>query len=298
MANADKPRIGLIGTGLMGKPMARNLLRAGFPLFVHNRTVSKLAELIAAGAVASPTPKALAEQCDIVITMLIDWETTHAAVFGPEGVLDGIRSGSLFIDMGTTSPEHARELWSAFDARGVEAIDAPVSGGEKGAVEATLTIMAGGSERAFARAEPVFAAIGNNYVRIGDAGAGQIAKISNQLIVAATVELVAEAFALARAYGIDPALVRKAMLGGFASSPILEGQGRRMLEGNFTPGGPIKTHMKDRDNLLDACERAGLDLPVAKAAFERVKMAVERFGGDFDHTILYKLYDGVTAAVS
>lgn len=297
MANGERPRVGVIGTGLMGKPMARNLLRAGFPVSVHNRTASKLAELIAAGAVASPTPKALATQCDVVITMLIDWDTTHSAIFSSEGVLEGIRPGSLFIDMGTTSPAHARELATAFGARGVDALDAPVSGGEKGAIEGTLTIMAGGSKTAFARAEPVFAAIGKNYVRVGDAGAGQIAKICNQLIVATTVEIIAEAFALARAYGVDPALVRNAMLGGFASSPILQGQGQRMLDRNFTPGGPIKTHLKDRENMLDASERMGLDLPVAKAAFERVKLAVERFGGDLDHTVLYRLYDDADAAV-
>ena len=297
MANAEKPRVGVIGTGLMGKPMAQNLLRAGFNVYVHNRTASKLAELIAAGAVMAPTPKALAEHCDIVITMLIDWETTHAAIFGPEGALQGIRPGSVFIDMGTTSPAHARELAAAFAQRGVDALDAPVSGGERGAIAGTLTVMAGGSQSAFEKAEPVFAAVGKNYVRVGDAGAGQIAKVCNQIIVATTVEIVAEAFALARAHGVDPALVRKAMIGGFASSPILEGQGQRMLDRNFVPGGPIKTHMKDRVNLLDACERAGLDLPVAEAAFERVRMVVERFGGDLDHTALYKLYDDVGAAI-
>jgi 2-hydroxy-3-oxopropionate reductase len=297
MANAAKPRVGVIGTGLMGKPMAQNLLRSGFNVYVHNRTASKLAELIASGAVMSPTPRALAEHCDVVITMLIDWGTTHAAIFGPEGVLQGIRPGSVFIDMGTTSPAHARELAAAFAQRSVDALDAPVSGGERGAIAGTLTIMAGGSEAAFEKATPVFAAVGKNYVRVGDPGAGQIAKMCNQIIVATTVEIVAEAFALARAHGVDPALVRKAMLGGFASSPILEGQGQRMLERNFAPGGPIKTHMKDRENLLDACRRAGLDLPVARAAFERVKMVVERFGGELDHTALYKLYDDVAAAV-
>jgi 2-hydroxy-3-oxopropionate reductase len=290
-----KPRIGVIGTGLMGKPMARNLLRAGFPVVVWNRTRSKLEDLLAAGATEAATPKELAELCDVTITMLIDWETTHGAIFGPDGVLAGIRPGSLFIDMGTTSPAHARELASAFAQKGVEALDAPVSGGERGAIEGTLTIMAGGSEAAFERARPVFAALGKTYVRIGDAGAGQIAKMCNQLIVAATVELVAEAFALARAQGVDPAIVRQAMLGGFAGSKILEGQGQRMLDRNFVPGGPIKTHMKDRENILDACARTGLDLPVAKAAFERVRMVVERGDGELDHTALYKLYDQVAA---
>ena len=206
-------------------------------------------------------------------------------------MLAGIRAGSLFIDMGTTSPAHARELAVAFAQKGVDAIDAPVSGGEKGAIEATLTVMAGGSEAAFERAKPVFTAMARTAVRIGDAGAGQIAKMCNQLIVASTVELVSEAFALARAHGVDPATVREAMLGGFAGSKILEGQGQRMLDRNFAPGGPIKTHMKDRENILEACARVGLELPAAQAAFDRVKQVVDRGDGELDHTALYKLYD-------
>ena len=271
--------------------MARSLLRAGFSVVVQNRTASKLKELVDAGATAAATPKELAAQCDVVITMLIDWPTTHEAIFGTDGVLAGIRAGSLFIDMGTTSPAHARELAEAFAKKGVDAIDAPVSGGEKGAIEATLTVMAGGSEAAFERARPVFTAMARSAVRIGDSGAGQIAKMCNQLIVASTVELVAEAFALARAHGVDPATVREAMLGGFAGSKILEGQGQRMLDRNFVPGGPIKTHMKDRENILDACARVGLELPAAKAAFDRVKQVVDRGDGELDHTALYKLYD-------
>jgi 2-hydroxy-3-oxopropionate reductase len=280
----------------MGKPMARNLLRAGYSVVVWNRTEAKLKELVDAGAIAAPTPKMLAEKCDVVITMLIDWPATHGAIFNADGVLAGIRKGSLFIDMGTTSPAHARELADTFAQKGVEALDAPVSGGEKGAIEATLTIMAGGSEAAFERAKPVFTAMGKTAVRIGDAGAGQIAKMCNQLIVASTVELVSEAFALARAHGVDPATVREAMLGGFAGSKILEGQGQRMLDRNFAPGGPIKTHMKDRENILDACARVGLELPAAKAAFERVKQVVDRGDGELDHTALYKLYDDVKPA--
>ncbi|MGA3038261.1 MAG: NAD(P)-binding domain-containing protein [Vulcanimicrobiaceae bacterium] len=287
--------VGVIGTGLMGKPMARNLLRGGYSLVVQNRTASKFKELVDAGAIAATTPKELAAKCDVIITMLIDWQTTHDAIFGSDGVLAGIRAGSLFIDMGTTSPAHARELAEAFAKKGVQAIDAPVSGGEKGAIEGTLTIMAGGTETAFERAKPIFMAMGKTAVRIGDAGAGQIAKMCNQLIVASTVELVAEAFALARAHGVDPATVREAMLGGFAGSKILEGQGQRMLDRNFVPGGPIKTHMKDRENILDACARVGLELPAAQAAFDRVKQVVDRGDGDLDHTALYKLYDDVAA---
>jgi 2-hydroxy-3-oxopropionate reductase len=290
------PVLGIIGTGLMGKPMAHNLRKAGFEVYVHNRTASKLTDLVAAGAVAPGSPRAVAEHSDVVITMLIDWETTRVAMFGENGIIAGIRPGSLFIDMGTTSPNNARELARAFAQKNVEALDAPVSGGERGAIEGTLTIMVGGSEAAFERAKPIFAAMGKAYVRIGDSGAGQIAKACNQLIVAGTVELVAEAFALARANGVDPALVRQAMLGGFAGSKILEGQGQRMLDRNFAPGGPIKTHMKDRENILDACTRTGIDLPVAKAAFERVKQVVDRGEGDLDHTALYKLFDDIDAA--
>ena len=288
--------VGVIGTGLMGKPMAHNLLRGGFKVVVWNRTASKVDELVAAGAIAAPTPKALAEQCDVVITMLIDWPTTHAAIFGPNGVLEGIRPGSLFVDMGTTSPAHARELAEAFAKKNVEALDAPVSGGERGAIEGTLAIMAGGSQAAFERAKPIFAAMGKSQVRIGDAGGGQTAKMCNQLIVASTVELMAEAFALATALGVDPSTVREAMLGGSAGSKLLEMAGPKMLARNYVPGGPMKTHMKDRENILEACERLGLDLPAAKAAFERVKMVVDAGGADLDHTALYSLFDTANAA--
>ena len=288
--------VGVIGTGLMGKPMARNLLAGGFNVVVWNRTTSKLAELLEAGAVAAPTPKALAAQSDVIVTMLIDWPATHAAVFGADGVLEGIRPRSLFIDMGTTSPAHARELAEAFAKKNVEALDAPVSGGEKGAIDASLAIMAGGPEAAFERAKPVFAAMGKTAVRIGDAGAGQTAKMCNQLIVASTVELIAEAFALANALGVDPTTVREAMLAGSAGSRLLENAGPRMLARNYAPGGPIKTHMKDRENIFDACARLGLELPAAKAAFDRVKLAVDKGDGELDHTVLYKLFDDVKAS--
>ena len=283
--------VGVIGTGLMGKPMAHNLLKAGYEVYVHNRTASKLDELGAAGAVAPGSPRAVAEKSDVVITMLIDWETTREAIFGKDGILEGIRPGSLFVDMGTTTPKNARDVAKAFAEKGVDSIDAPVSGGEQGAIAGTLTIMAGGTEAAFERAKPIFAAMGKTYIRIGESGAGQIAKACNQLIVAGTVELVAEALALARAYGVDPALVREVMLPGFAGSKILEFQGKKMLDRNFKPGGPIKTHMKDRENVLEASAATGIDFPAAKAAFERVKIVVERGEGDLDHTALFKLFD-------
>lgn len=290
--STNKPRVGVIGTGLMGKPMARNLLKAGYEVFVHNRTASKLSDLVAAGAVAPGSPRAVAARSDIVIVMVMDWADTEAvALSAPDGAIEGIRTGSVFIDMGTTSPSHAQQLQAAFASKGVDALDAPVSGGERGAIDGTLTIMAGGSQAAFERALPVFQALGSNVIRIGDAGAGQIAKACNQLIVASTIEIVAEAFALARSFGVDPGLVRQALLGGFASSRILDAHGQRMLERNFVPGGAIKSHLKDKENIEAATAATGVELPVAKIVFERVQAIVDRGDGELDHTVLYTLFD-------
>lgn len=285
-------RIGFIGAGRMGRPMIRNLIRAGYDLAVYDRISGKLDELVALGAVAPGSSQAVAERSDVVITSLVDWSATREVVFGPHGVLAGIRHGSLFIDMGTESPRDAFELADAFEKRGVESLDAGVSGGEQGAHDGTLAIMVGGSEIAFERALPVFAPLGKATL-IGETGAGQIAKLCNQVIVAGTIELVAEAFALARAYGVDPAVVREAIRGGFAESKILEAHGQRMLERNFKPGGAMRGHMKDREHLLEACTETGLDLPAAKAAFERVKAVVDHGGGELDHSALYTLYDDV-----
>lgn len=278
-------RIGFVGTGRMGKPMARNLLRAGFTLAVHDRNAAALAELVAAGAGAPGNSRALAEQSDVVITSLVDWQATREVVFGPAGLREGLRPGSLYIDMGTESPGNAIEL--------ARVLDAAVSGGEQGAIGGTLAIMAGGSPAAFERARPIFAVLGSSAVRIGGPGAGQIAKAANQIIVAGTIELVAEAFALARAYGVDPAVVRDAIRGGFAASAVLEQHGRRMLERDFAPGGAISGHMKDRANVLEACAETRVELPVARAVFERVREVVERGGGDLDQSALYTLYDGL-----
>ena len=290
--STDKPRVGVIGTGLMGKPMARNLLKAGYPLFVHNRTASKLADLVAGGAIAPGSPREVGANSDIVITMVMDWvDTQRVALHGPDSAIEGMRPGSLFIDMGTTSPAHAQELQAAFAAKGVDVLDAPVSGGEQGAIDGTLTIMAGGSQAAFDRAFPVFRVLGSNAIRIGDSGAGQIAKACNQLIVASTIEIVAEAFALARSFGVDPALVRQALLGGFATSRILDAHGSRMLERNFVPGGAIKSHLKDKENIEAAAAATGLELPVAKIVFDRIQTIVDRGDGELDHTVLYTLFD-------
>jgi 2-hydroxy-3-oxopropionate reductase len=258
---------------------------------VWNRTPARYAELITEGATAAQTPAQAATQSEIVIAMLTDWPSLAGLLDGSHGLITALRAGSTFIDMGTDPPARARELAHLLDARGVAALDAPVSGGERGAIDGTLSIMIGGSEAAYHRALPVFEALGKTIVHVGPPGSGQVAKACNQLVVAVTIEAVAEALALAKAVGADPAKVREAMLGGFASSRILEEHGARMLARNWKPGGAIKVHLKDREHLYEAAEAAGLELPAARAVFERIRAFVESGGGELDQSALYTLLD-------
>lgn len=292
--STNAQHIGFIGTGIMGKPMARNLMRAGYRVHVQNRTAVRYADLVAQGATAHETPAALAAVCDVVITMVTGAAETDAVLYGANGANGAIAAmspGSLLIDMGTTSPERARALSRACAERGIEALDAPVSGGENGAIAGTLTIMVGGSAVAFARAEPILRGMGTNVTLIGDAGAGQTAKACNQLIVVATIEAVAEAMALAAGSGLDQARVRAALMGGSATSRILDVHGQRIVDPNFEPGGMVKLHLKDRDNVNDSAARAKLDLPLANLVFGRVQQMVDDGNGDRDHSALYTLLE-------
>jgi len=290
MSTSDaRVRIGFVGTGIMGKPMASNLLRAGFPVAVYNRTASRVADLLVAGATAPGSPRAVAEVSDVVITMLPGWPEVEAVLHGHDGLLAGMRPGSTYVGMETLAPEQSQTIAKLMSERGIAALDAPVSGGEKGATEATLAIMVGGPQETFEAVLPILRAMGSNVTRIGDAGAGQIAKACNQLIVAVTIEAVAEAMALARAFGVDQRLIRQALMGGFATSRILELHGQRMIDGDYTPGGAMKAHMKDREIVAETCRSAGLELPAARLAFDRMKEMVDRGDGDLDHSALYLL---------
>lgn len=280
----------------MGKPMVRNLLRAGFPVSVWNRTPGRYADLLAEGAKAPETPHQVAAESDVAITMLMEWSNLEALLLGPDGIAASLRRGSIFVDMGTDSPERARALAQALGELGVAALDAPVSGGERGAIEGKLAIMVGGSDVAFRRALPVFEALGTTIVHVGPPGSGQVAKACNQLVVAVTIEAVAEALALAKGFGADPVKVRQAMLGGFAASRILDEHGARMLARNWTPGGAIKVHLKDREYVYEAARAAGLDLPAAQVVFDRIKAFVENGGGELDQSAIYTLLDADGAA--
>lgn len=285
--------IGFIGLGVMGKPMARNLLHAGFPLVVHNRSRGAVDELVKEGARAATSPKDVAAQSDIVITMLPDSPDVELVVAGANGVFDGARREMLLIDMGTSSPVLARKLARDAAARGIAMLDAPVSGGDVGALNATLSIMVGGSEHAFNRALPVFQALGNaeRIVHVGDAGAGQIAKAANQIIVGLTIEAISEALVLAAKAGVDPAKVRQALLGGFAQSRVLEVHGQRILDRNFKPGARVKTHHKDLSIALALGSEYAVPLPVTARVDEMFGALLAAGQGDLDHSSLVMLIE-------
>ena len=286
-----KERVGFIGLGIMGKPMARNLLKSGHPLIVHSRSRAPVDELVGAGAADGKSPRGVAQQSDIVITMLPDSPDVQQVVLGRDGVLEGIRPGSVLVEMSTISPLVTQEIANAVTAKGAQMLDAPVSGGEKGAIEATLSIMAGGPEPVFTRVRPVFETLGKNIVHIGGAGAGQVAKACNQIVVALTIQAVSEALVLAAKAGVDPAKVRQALLGGFAQSRILDVHGQRMLERNFKPGFRVRLHQKDLNIALSTGKALGVPLPataVVQEAFTALR-GLER--SDWDHSALVTLIE-------
>ena len=271
MSISKLPTIAFLGIGLMGKPMAVNLLKAGYQLTVWNRTTSKAEALVAVGASLALTP-GLAAQATILITMLEAGPQVKAVI---ELALDSIAPGTLVIDMSSTKQAEAQALHQQLANRGIHFIDAPVSGGVLGAEAATLAIMVGGSAEQFERAEPVLAAMGRATL-VGPAGCGQLAKLCNQLIVGATLDINAEALLLAQAGGADPAAVRQAIRGGFAESRLLEVHGQRMLERNFMPGGQVKSQAKDMENVLIAAANAGITLPVAELVTEHYRSLLKR----------------------
>lgn len=282
-------KIGFIGLGLMGKPMAQHVLRAGYPLVVHNRSRAPVAELVAQGAQATFSPRQVAEQSEVIFTNLPDPETVRVVIGGEDGVLAGARVGAVVIDLSTSHPQLARELAARGMAQGVSVLDAPVSGGQVGAQDATLSIMVGGEVDAFERVLPILRHMGKNIVRVGDAGAGQICKAANQIIVGLTIEAVAEALAFVQKAGVDAGKAREVMLGGFAASRVLDLHGRRMLDGNFVPGGRVVTQLKDLTIALDMASLTGANLPVTEQVAGMYRELVQAgFGGD-DHAALWRI---------
>ena len=276
------PSIAFLGTGLMGAPMCQNLLSAGLPLTVWNRSLAKAEPLAKRGAVVADSPQSAVADADVVITMLSDG-TAVADIMFNQGVAEAIRESATRIDMSSIGADEAIEHAKRHVKRGVRYLDAPVSGGTKGAAAGELAIMAGGDAKTFAAMQPVFAPLGQA-THVGPNGCGQLAKLANQVIVAITIGAVSEALILAGGGGADRAKVREALQGGFASSRILTEHGQRMVNRAFEPGGPAKFQLKDLRNALSAAERLGLDLPITKLLHNLFDAMVQSGKGDMDHS--------------
>ena len=285
----DGWRIGFAGLGLMGRPMARHLHEAGASLVLWNRTRAVADRLQQPGMMVCDTPGELSGHSDIVVLMLADTDAVEQVLFAGDGLFDRLRRGSLLIDMGTTAVVPTREFAARLAERGIDYIDAPVSGGEIGAIDASLTIMAGGDDAVVARARAVFDVLGTTFTHVGGVGAGQVAKAANQIIVGLNIGAVAEALALVEAAGVDPARVRQALLGGFAGSRILEVHGRRMIERSFAPGARITTQHKDMRQACELGASLGQPLPATELGRDLYARLIERGDGDLDHSALIRL---------
>lgn len=286
--------IAFIGLGIMGRPMALNLVRAGHDLFVHARRAESMAPLTEAGALGCPSPAEAARQAEVIFTMVSDTPDVEQVILGDEGILAGVAPGSLVVDMSTISPAATRALAARLAAHGVAMLDAPVSGGEAGAIAGTLSIMVGGSAAAFARARPLLETLGRNIVHVGDHGAGQVAKGCNQVVIAQTLMGIGEAFLLAKAAGVDPARVREALLGGFANSRVLEVHGQRLLDGDYAPGFKAKLHQKDMRIVLEAAHELGVALPGAAQFAQLLNALVGQGLGELDSSAVFRLQEALS----
>ena len=283
--------IGFIGLGIMGRPMAKNLMEAGYELVLYNRTREKAEELAGDGVTVAESPREVAEQSDIIITMLPDSPEVREAVAGEGGVFEGIKEGSLVVDMSTISPMIAEELAADAGERGVGLLDAPVSGGEPGAEDGTLSIMAGGSEEDFERARPLFDILGKTVVHVGEAGAGQVVKACNQIVVALIIEAVSEALVLGSKAGVDPAKVIEVLAGGLAGNKVMEAKKSFFLEHDFDPGFRIDLHHKDLGIALAAGREYGVALPVTAIVSQMLEALKAKGSGDRDHSALLTLME-------
>jgi 2-hydroxy-3-oxopropionate reductase len=288
----SKPKLGFIGLGIMGRPMAVNLVKAGYPLSIYARKPEAATPLTDAGAKRYSSAAELAETSDIVFTMVSDTLDVEEVITGEQGVGSGAQLGSVVVDMSTISPAATRKIAAELLASGVHMLDAPVSGGEQGAIDGNLSIMVGGKPEVFARVRPLFECMGKNTVHVGGHGAGQVAKACNQVLVVQTITAVAEALLLAKASGANPERVREALLGGFAYSRILDLHGQRMLDNNYKPGFKSKLHLKDMRIALNAAREAHIDLPGAARTTANLDELIEAGGGELDSAAIARVVWG------
>lgn len=283
--------IGFIGLGIMGKPMSKNLLRAGYSLVVHDVNREAVKELVNAGAREVFSPRQVSEAADAVITMLPGDPEVEQVLTGRDGLMEGARKGLILADMSTISPTTARRVAEELENRGLEMLDAPVSGGEVGAKEASLSIMVGGKAEVFERMILLFQRMGKNVNHVGDHGAGQVAKAANQIIVGLNIEAVAEALIFVKKAGVDPEKVREALMGGFAQSRVLEVHGKRMTDRHFKPGAKVSIHKKDTEIVMTVARDLSLCLP-GTALVSHLWNAVAAQGGlDWDHSSMVKVLE-------
>ena len=284
--------VGFIGLGIMGKPMVANLIKGGHALFLASRS-GVPQELTSAGGKACASAKEVAQKADIIITMLPDTPDVERVLFGKDGVAEGLSPGKIVVDMSSISPIETKAFAERIKKAGADYVDAPVSGGEVGAKNAALTIMVGASEAAFAKVKPLFDLMGKNITLVGDVGAGQICKVCNQIIVALNIEAVGEALLLASKAGVDPGKVRTALMGGFASSRVLEVHGERMIKRTFDPGFRIELHQKDLNLALSAARALKMSLPNTATAQELFSACQAQGGGKWDHSAMVKALEAL-----
>ena len=284
-------KIGFIGLGIMGKPMAKNLLKAGYALTVTSHKQSDIDILIAAGAAGVATSREVAERSDVIITMLPNSPHVKEAVLGPDGVAEGVRPGSILVDMSSIAPLVSREIAAALAEKGVEMLDCPVSGGEPKAIEGTLSIMAGGKQEVFQKVYPILMAMGSSAVLCGDVGAGNTTKLANQIVVASNIAALSEALVLGKKAGVSPDAIYRAIRGGLAGSTVMDAKAPMMMAGNFAPGFRIELHIKDLNNVIETAHEVGAPLPLTSSVMDMMQWLKANGKQSEDHSAIVEYYE-------
>jgi 2-hydroxy-3-oxopropionate reductase len=289
-------KLGFVGLGIMGRPQALNLIKGGYQLAVWARRAESMKPLQDVGATACGSPKEVASLSDVTITMVADTADVEEVIFGENGCAHGAKAGSVIVDMSTIAPTATRGMAQRLAAKGVDMVDAPVSGGEVGAVNGTLTIMCGGKPAVFEKVKPVLECMGKTITLVGDNGAGQVAKACNQIVVGVTIQAVSEALVLARRMGVDAAKVREALMGGFAGSKIMEIHGKRILDNDYKPGFKTKLHQKDLKIVMQTAHELGLGLPATALVAQHLNALMGSGDGELDSSAIAKVIERASRA--
>jgi 2-hydroxy-3-oxopropionate reductase len=288
-----KRTVGFIGLGIMGKPMGKNLLKAGFPLVVFDLNKAAIEDLVKAGALPAGSSREVAERTEVIITMLPDSPEAKEVILGKDGVMEGIKLGSVVIDMSSINPLVSQEIARELEKKGVEMLDAPVSGGEPGAIQGTLAIMVGGEEKIFKECLEIFKPMGKNIVHVGGIGAGGFTKLANQIIVALNIAAVGEAFTLGVKAGLDPQTIYQAIRGGLAGSNVLDAKAPMIFGRNFRPGFKVKLHLKDLNNALSTAKDLGVPLPLSSFVQQILVSLMTEGRGEEDHSALATFFEKI-----